>query len=349
MDIRFIDVHHHILPQVYREGLQDVGIDESGGKPFQNWVPEDSLALMERQGIETAICSISEPAVYPVHFIDPQKARTLARKTNEAMAEMILKYPGKFGAFAVLPLPDVEGALAEIEYALDVLKLDGIGFVSNYHDEYLGNTLFNEIFVEMQKRKAVGYVHPSVPSKDFVRPAFTPLDYFEEFTFCTTRAATNLILSGTMERCPDVKLFFSHMGGVLPYLRWRLTACMAAAIENQNLPLRVEHRAAYECLTKPFYEYMAQYYYDIALSSNEIAYYALEKINPNHVCYGSDAFFATPWLSEFGKEGLLRQYGQDREKYYAIARGNAEKLFPRFARKAEKVFPVKSGFERSKS
>lgn len=114
---------------------------------------------------------------------------------------------------------NAEGALREMEYALDVLKLDGVGFVSNYHDEYLGNTCFDEIFSEMQKRKAVGYVHPSCPPKNFVRPQFTPLDYFEEFTFCTTRAATNLILSGTMERCPDIKLFFSHMGGVFPYLR----------------------------------------------------------------------------------------------------------------------------------
>ncbi len=344
LNFGFIDVHHHILPQVYRDGLKDVGIDKSGGKPFRNWTPEDSLELMERQNIATAICSISEPAVYPVCEIDIQKARTLARKTNEAMAEMIQKYPSKFGAFAVLPLPDVDDALQEIEYALDVLKLDGIGFVSNYHDEYLGNKLFDEIFAELQKRKAVAYVHPSVPPKNFVRPQFMPLDYFEEFTFCTTRAATNLILSGTMERCPDVKLFFSHMGGVFPYLRWRLTACHAAAVENPNLPLSAEQRKAYESLQKPFYEYMAQYYYDIALSSQNISYYALEQINPCHVCYGSDAFFATPWLSEYGEEGLLRRYGNDREKYYAIARGNAEKVFPRFAEKAQTIFPKGNGF-----
>lgn len=345
-NIKFIDVHHHILPKVYRDGLKEVGIDKSGGKPFREWEPEDSLELMERQDIETAICSISEPAVYPVHYIDPEKARTLARKTNEAMAEIIAKYPGRFGAFAVLPLPDVEGALKEMEYALDVLKLDGVGFVSNYRDEYLGNTVFDEIFDEMQKRKAAGYVHPSVPPAGFVRPQFTPLDYFEEFTFCTTRAATNLILSGTMERCPDIKLFFSHMGGVFPYLRWRLTACTAAAVENPTLPLKPEHRKAYESLKKPFYEYMSQYYYDIALASHDIAYNALEIINPHHICYGSDAFFATPWLSEYGKEGLLRRYGNDREKYYAIARGNAEKVFPRFAKKAQQVFPLGGGFDK---
>lgn len=339
-NIRFIDVHHHILPQVYRDGLQEVGIDKSGGKPFIKWTPEDSLALMDRQEIETAICSISEPAVYPVHFIAPEKACALARKTNEAIAEMIQKYPGRFGAFAVLPLPNVEGALSEMEYALDVLKLDGVGFVSNYHDEYLGNTYFDEIFSEMQKRKAVGYVHPSCPPKNFARPQFTPLDYFEEFTFCTTRAATNLILSGTMERCPDIKLFFSHMGGVFPYLRWRLTACTAAAVVNPNLPLSSIHRKAYESLTKPFYKYMEQYYYDIALASQDISYHAVETINPEHICYGSDAFFATPWLSEYGKEGLLRYCGSDREKYYAIARGNAEKVFPRFAKKYQEVFPI---------
>ena len=343
-NIQFIDVHHHILPQVYRDGLKEEGIEKSGGKPFRNWVPEDSLELMERQGIATAICSISEPAVYPVCDISIPKARDLARKTNESMAEMMQKYPGKFGAFAVLPLPDVEGALEEMEYALDVLKLDGVGFVSNYHDDYLGNNVFDEIFAEMQKRKAAGYVHPSVPPKNFVRPQYTPLDYFEEFTFCTTRAASNLILSGTMERCPDIKLFFSHMGGTFPYLRWRLTACHAATLENPNLPLTPEHRKAYESLTKPVSEYMSMYYYDTALASHDIAYHALEQINPNHVCYGSDAFFATPWLSEYGKEGLLREYGNDREKYYAIARGNAEKVFPRFANKSQSFFPMTEGF-----
>lgn len=72
-NIRFIDVHHHILPQVYRDGLQEVGIDKSGGKPFIKWTPEDSLALMDRQEIETAICSISEPAVYPCILSLPKR------------------------------------------------------------------------------------------------------------------------------------------------------------------------------------------------------------------------------------------------------------------------------------
>lgn len=346
MDTRFIDVHHHILPKVYRDGMTEVGVDKAGGKPFREWTPEDSLELMDKNGIESAICSISEPAVYPAVFADKQKGRALARKTNEFMADMIRDYPGRFGAFAVLPLPDVEGALEEMEYALDVLHLDGVGFVSNYQDEYLGNHLFDEIFDEMQKRGAVGYVHPSVPPKNFVRPEFMPLDFFEEFCFCTTRAATNLILSGTMQRCPDVKLFFSHMGGTFPYLRWRLTACTTASVQNPNLPITAEQRAAWASLDKPFYEYMSQYYYDIALSSHDIAYHALETINPEHVCYGSDSFFASPWLTAYGAEGLERQYGNDPNKFYSIARGNAEKLFPRFQGNAARLFPRPSGFEK---
>ena len=342
MAANFIDVHHHIIPEVYREGLKEFGIDKSGGMPLRAWTPEDSLELMEKNGIATAICSISEPAVYPILEKDKEKACALARRVNEFMAEMIRDYPGRFGAFALLPLPDVDSALREMEYAFDVLKLDGIGLLSNYRDEYLGNTLFNELFAELQKRKGAAYVHPSAPPANFVRPQFTPLDYVQEFTFCTARAATNLIASGTMQRCPDIKLFFSHMGGVFPYLRLRLTTTLAGARRNPRLPLNDEQRAALNSLEKPIYEYMAMYYYDTALSAHDVAFHAVETLDPTHICYGSDSFFAGPASTQYVAEGIMRQYAPDSAEYYAVARGNALKVFPRFKTSIEQDFPVEA-------
>ncbi len=132
-----IDVHHHIIPPVYLEAMRRVGIaDPIPGVDYPDWDVQTTLAVMDRQGIATAIVSISEPGVY---FGNVALARDLARQINEFSARLVADHPQRFGAFAVLPLPDVEAALRELAYALDTLKLDGIGLLTNYRGTYLAS------------------------------------------------------------------------------------------------------------------------------------------------------------------------------------------------------------------
>lgn len=330
-----IDVHHHIIPPVYRKALLDAGIGTSAGRAILEWRPEDSLAHMDALGVETGICSISEPALYPLVAQDTGAAKKLARQVNEYMAELRVKYGRRFGAFALLPLPDVDAALEELAYALDVLELDGVGLLSNYHGDFLGDRVFAPLFSELQKRKAAVHVHPSVPPppKKMPRPEFVPLDYFEEFCFNTTRAAANLILGGTMERCPDVKMVLAHMGGALPYLAWRIQTCYPGNVpqeRRQALPGFVYD--GWATLQKPVMDYVAQFYYDTALATHNIAFNAVDEVAPGHMCFGSDSFYATLDNARIFISEIETHYC-NAAALYAVERGNAEKLFPCFAAK----------------
>ena len=155
--VQRIDVHHHFLPPVFRETMGEAAI----GAPAPNrvapqWRVADSLAVMDRHGITTAV--VSAP---PLWMSDMAKTRTLTRACNEFSAQMVADHPTRFGTFAALPLPDVAAALKEIDHAFEVLKTDGIGLMTNYGDRYLGHAEFVPVFDELNRRKAVVYVHPT--------------------------------------------------------------------------------------------------------------------------------------------------------------------------------------------
>lgn len=191
-------MHHHILPPDYLSAVAAAGITAGGGRDFPEWSPDVSLALMDRHGIEKAIVSISSPGLY---FGDPGAARDLARLCNEYSAQLIRDNPGRFGAFAALPLPDIDASLTELAYALDVLGLQGACLLTNYGGAYLGNPQFAGLFDELSRRKCVVFVHPDVPpgsdSLGLSAPAF-----MVEFVIDTTRTVSDLLFSGTLERCP---------------------------------------------------------------------------------------------------------------------------------------------------
>jgi predicted TIM-barrel fold metal-dependent hydrolase len=94
-------------------------------RPFPKWSPKEALATMDRLGVETAFLSISSPGV---HFGDDAAARTIARQVNEEGARLVREYPDRFGFFASTPVPDVEGAIAEVRYAIEQLGADGVSW-----------------------------------------------------------------------------------------------------------------------------------------------------------------------------------------------------------------------------
>ena len=332
MDGRKIDVHHHIIPDAY----QPVINQWTHGKIEFPWKPEDSLKHMDSLGVQTAICSISLPALMPVANKDKTRARELARELNEYMAGLCKKYPGRFGAFAILPLPDIDGSLEEIKYALDVLEMDGIGLISNYGSEYLGNSVFEPIMAELNRHKTVVYVHPgeSLIPKEIVSTEFIPVDYFQEFCFLTTRATTNLVLSGTTERYPDIRFIFSHMGGAIPYLGWRVDNCFKGLLNESQAPISLfpaKQQDIWKSLKRSPLEYFSEFYFDTAIATNETAFYGVNQMAPGHTLFGTDAFYATVEQGKMFVTELERCYPDSKDRY-SIERGAAEKLFPRFCK-----------------
>jgi aminocarboxymuconate-semialdehyde decarboxylase len=152
-----VDIHHHILPDFFWRATNEQDHPVGGITPSR-WSEKDAIAFMDEAGINVAVTSISTPGI---HLGDDVAARALARRCNEFAAEMVGSRPARFGAFACLPLPDVDGALAELAYALDVLKSDGVVLFSNARGIYLGDKRFDVLFQELQRRRAVVFVHPT--------------------------------------------------------------------------------------------------------------------------------------------------------------------------------------------
>lgn len=299
-----IDVHHHIVPPEYLSTLATIGINNVDGVSFPKWDVESTLEFMDRQGISAAITSISAPGIY---FGDSDFAQDLARRCNEISADLVNKYPQRFGAFASLPLPDVENSLIELEYALDSLNLDGIVLLTNINGKYIGDPLFNDLFSELNRRKAVVFIHPNSPPPDKV-----PLANFRsaiiEFVFDTTRAVANLIHGGGLKRYPDIRFILSHAGGTVPYLTWRITFGK-----------------------KKLINYLKRFYYDTALSGTSYTLRSLQElVDPSQILFGSDYPFLPERASSVMIEGIDNYNGFDKQTRMAIAYENALALFPRF-------------------
>ena len=213
-----IDVHHHILPDVFWRATNDAHSPVGGITPAP-WSKESTLSYMDDAGIDVAITSISTPGV---HMGDDSTASDLARRVNELSAELIQERPDRFGGFAALPLPDVDGALRALEYGLDVLKLDGVVLFSNARGIYLGDPRFRPLFDELERRAAIVFVHPTASPDSAARGLGLP-DSLIDFTADTTRAVAQLHYGNTFARTPNVKYIFSHAGGTVPYLATRFS------------------------------------------------------------------------------------------------------------------------------
>jgi len=183
-----IDVHHHICPPDYRAMLRRIGVQQEGGVPVPRWHAEHALAVMDRQGIATAIASISAPGVY---FGDLGLARELARLCNEFTADLITAHPHRFGGFAVLPLPDVNAALEEVGHALDVLHLDGVIVLTSVDGQYLGDPLFDPLLAELHRRRVPTFIHPNTPQPSGTKPSLP--SSMVDYPFDTSKAVANLL------------------------------------------------------------------------------------------------------------------------------------------------------------
>jgi predicted TIM-barrel fold metal-dependent hydrolase len=308
-----IDVHHHIFPPVYVKALQKQKVADAGGVAIPDWSVESALALMDRHAIATAITSVAAPGVY---FGDAAEARDLARRCNEYSARLVQEYPERFGAFAVLPLPDVDGALKELEYALDVLHLDGATLLSSIGDRYLGDPAFDDLFTELDRRKSVVFMHPTVPPSSRDIKLALP-GALIEFVFDTTRAVTNLIYSGTLERCRNLSIILPHAGGTVPYLAGRI----ALFGKDPHLNAKAPQGAM---------AYLRRFYYETALTTAATALSSLRELaDPSRILFGSDNPFAPEWLIQEKIQELQDFTPFDAPARAAIERSNAFALFPR--------------------
>ena len=315
-----IDVHHHLIPDRYRKALATLNIKTAGGVPLPAWNPLQSQSLMDNVGIGAAILSISSPGV---HLGDDTVARDISRQSNEYCAKVISDNPSRFGAFAVLPLPDVNGSLKEAEYALDTLKLDGVVMLASQSDgTFLGDNKYNDLLAELDKRKTVVFIHPTTHPTSKELQLNIP-EAIIEFPFDTSRAAFNLVWTGAAERYSNIRYILSHAGGTVPFLAWRFSIL--------DYDPRFRRRAPLGAMA-----YLKRFHYDLALSANPHALRSLQElVGPEQVLYGSDHPFATPYLVGSSIDFIKKFDGYGDEDRDLIFRSNALKLFPRLQKLAE--------------
>jgi 6-methylsalicylate decarboxylase len=313
-----IDTHAHYIPASFRKALSDAGKSTvDGGIPLPPWSAADHVSMMDKHSIGVSVLSLSSPGV---QVLEGSAAAKLARSVNEEGTEAVRACPGRFGLFISLPLPDVAATLKEIQFGFETLGADGVVLMTNIQGRYLGEPEFAPVFEELDRRGAVIYLHPTSPCGLGAASIGLPGPVIE-FPFDTVRAAVNLIYSGTLKRCPRIRLLLSHAGGALPILASRIAAVAAVPLINPRPAGGADE----------VWEQLAAIYYDLALSANPLAFNALREITSvEHITFGSDYPFS-------GNLGLDRQFAgfdgimtaltaDDRAKVEYL---NALQLFPR--------------------
>lgn len=306
-----IDVHHHLIPDAFTDAMRRRGIDKVAGAALPPWSAQRSLAVMDDNGIARAVLSLSAPGVF---FGDRDEAVALARACNETAARAGADHPGRFGSFAVLPMPLTEQACAEAAYALDVLQAQGIVLLASTEGYFLGDPRFDELMAELNRRRAIVFVHPNIHPTSQQIGLDIP-GFFVEFLCDTSRATTNLIFSGALERYPDIRWILSHAGGFVPFIAWRLALADGMPTIRDKAPKGVLH-------------YIRQLYFDTALSPSPFALSALlQLVDPSHILFGSDFPFAPAPVVAAETRALAGSPVLTDDLRSAIDRDNALALF----------------------
>jgi predicted TIM-barrel fold metal-dependent hydrolase len=303
-----IDVHHHHRLPAAGRGAGGRG----GGGPAQNWTPAVSIENMDKFGIDTALVSLTQQA--DQIYDGTEKGRSFARSINEVGAQMARDFPGRFGLLASLPLPDQDGSLKEIEYAYDTLKADGVSLYTNTGERWIGDPAYAAVFDELNRRKAVVFVHP-VTAKCCRNLIPGISDFAAEVEFETTRGVGSLLAGGTLARCRDVRFIFVHSGGALPAIAGRIKDRYSTDKQYKD---RAPNGVMYE---------LQRLYFDVAHASDPVPLGALMKFVPtSQILFGTD--FPQESIATTSDE--LLKSGLPADTLAAIDRGNAERLFPRF-------------------
>ena len=302
-----IDVHHHIVPPAWLNAMDVIGRSDF---PLKSWSVQKTIEDMDKGGVATSITSPTTPQVTP---LGKDVAVKITRESNEYAKKLETDHKGRFGTFAMLPMPHIEESLKEIAYAFDTLKVDGVGLMTSYNDKWLGHAQFAPVWEELNRRKATVYTHPTSPNCCANLVQGVP-DYMIEFGTDTARTIASLILSGTSQKYKDINWIWSHGGGALTAFAERFL------VQVVSIP---PYRGK---ITREVMEgELKRFYYDTAQISGAVTLEALSKLVPvSQIVYGTDFPYRT--ASDHSKGVTAFFKGDDLKK---VDRDNALRLLPR--------------------
>jgi len=320
-NVHAIDCHHHFVSPGWIKALSAKENKKVAGyttwfalPQLRPYTPAKDIEDMDRDGVAVSMLSCTTPGIW---FGDPEETKALARDMNDFGAREVSDHKGRFGLFALLPLPTIDDSLKEIEYAFGTLKADGVGLLSSYGNHWLGDPMFRPVMDELNRRAAVVYVHPTdAPccQELFVGAQPGAVEYNTD----TARTIFSLLYTNAATRYGNIKFIFSHGGGTMPSLIERFGIGQPDNI-NQNL------RNAAEPNSRLFH--LRRFYYDTAQSTNVVQMTGLKTIaGARQIVYGTDYPFGS-----FAKHiAGLRDCGFSAAELDGVFRKNALRLFPKF-------------------
>jgi 6-methylsalicylate decarboxylase len=304
-----IDVHHHFASPAFIAMMREK--QTQGFQVWQSYTPTRAIEDMDRGSVALSLLSITTPGIW---FGDRQETKRRARQENEYGARLVADHPRRFGLLAVLPLPDVDASLREIEYAFDSLKAVGVGLLSNWKDKWIGDSSFTPVLDELNRRKAFVYTHGAAPG--CCGGSFVPgvPEITVEYNTDVSRAIVSLLTSGTADRTPNVTYALSHGGGTITALAGRVLGAEASA----------QRLAATPTVNSRLY-HLRRFYYDTAISTSPIQMQALKAlVGSSQILFGTDY----PFGSADPTAAALRQSGLGASELRNIDRNNILRIFP---------------------
>lgn len=306
-DKKCVDFHAHPVTDAFRAAMQELRIDpmEEDGFPLPKWDVQEHLAFMDEASIDYAVLSAPVPHIYNG---DAEKAGKAARQITEETAKIVRLYPDRFAFAGLVPLPDVEGALAETAYALDELGAAGLKVATNMYGIYLGDPLFDPVMEEWNRRKALVIIHPCRARKRPENVITGTVAAIYEYPADTTRAVLNMISNRIMTRFPDIRWVVPHCGAFLPYMLQRFTG-VSGILSSMGMMETVDVKAEFEKL-----------YFDIAGDPEPVQLSMLRMVAADErIVYGSD-FPHSPAKVVLAKKKHFdgnKDYDEIREKIYS--------------------------------
>jgi predicted TIM-barrel fold metal-dependent hydrolase len=308
-----IDVHRHIFAPPYVAQLRELNIGLPGWG--ERTSATSTLDDMDEGGVTTAI--LSTPYAPRSVTEDPVTLRQYCRVNNDYVAGLMAEYPGRFGLFASLPLPDVQGSIDEIEYSFEALGADGVRMNTNCGTRWIADQSFAPVFEELNRRHAVVYTHPVTPTCcSDILSELEVNDAVIEFGTDTARAVLQIVFGGVAARFSNINFIFSHGGGTMPALVERFVNLAASRRFAPQFP-------------NGFLEVAGGFYYDTAQATNRAAMSALNAVVPDsQILFGTDF----PWRTTKDQVDSLESNGLfSNEQLRGIDYGNAVRLLPRLA------------------
>ena len=288
-----VDCQSHVFPRAYAELLLEnttavrtvrrgdayvvsYGELQSFALSLAPYDPAAKMRDMDAAGIDVSVLTVNIPGP---ELLTPELGIAGARICNDYLAELSARYPGRFVGLATLPLQDMGAAMTEYRRAIHGLGLRGIFLFSHVAGKPLDAPEFEPLYVAAENDRVPLVLHPTVPTWGEVVKDYSMIPMVG-LMMDTSIAMLRLILSGTLERHPNLLIVHPHCGGVLPYLMPRVE-------EKTEVKRRGRER-----IRKPPGEYYRDVYLDIVSPSAQAMRYAYEFSRPDRLLLGSDH----PWV-----------------------------------------------------